>query len=61
LRLVVAASGQLVASNVVRGSGLEALDQAALGMVRRARLPPLPAAMAPGPVSFTVPIVFALR
>jgi len=61
LTLVIAADGRLLSSDIVTGSGFEALDRAALGMVRRARLP----AMAPGfgaeNATFTIPIVFAIR
>jgi protein TonB len=61
LHLVIAASGRLLESRVAAGSGIEALDRAALGMVRRATLPPLAPALGAESAAFTVPIVFALR
>ncbi len=61
VHLVVAASGRLLAARVATGSGLDTLDQAALGMVRRARLPPLGPGFGAESASFTIPIVFAIR
>ena len=61
IHLVIAASGKLLAAQVVTGSGLETLDQAALGMVRRARLPPLTPGLGAESATFTIPIVFAIR
>ena len=61
IHLVIAASGKLLATQVATGSGLDTLDQAALGMVRRARLPPLAAGFGAESATFTIPIVFAMR
>jgi protein TonB len=61
IHLVIAASGTLLAAHVVTGSGLETLDLAALGMVRRARLPPLTPGLGAESATFTIPIVFAIR
>lgn len=61
LHLVIASSGRLVASEVVTSSGFEPLDRAALGMVRRATLPPLAPGLGAESATFTIPIVFALR
>ncbi len=61
IHLVIAASGRLIASQVIAGSGLDTLDQAALGMVRRARLPPLTPGLGAESAAFTIPIVFAIR
>lgn len=61
LTLVIAADGRLLSSGVVTGSGFAALDQAALGMVRRARLPPLGPGFGAESATFTIPIVFAIR
>jgi periplasmic protein TonB len=61
VHLVVAASGKLLAVHVAGGSGLETLDHAALGMVRRARLPPLAPGFGAESASFTIPIVFTMR
>jgi periplasmic protein TonB len=61
IHLVIAASGKLLAAQVVTGSGLDTLDQAALGMVRRARLPPLTPGLGAESAIFTIPIVFAIR
>jgi periplasmic protein TonB len=61
IHLVIAASGKLLAAKIVTGSGLDTLDQAALGMVRRARLPPLTPRLGAESATFTIPIVFAIR
>lgn len=61
IHLVIAASGKLLAAQVVTGSGLEMLDRAALGMVQRARLPPLSPGFGAESATFTIPIVFAMR
>jgi len=61
LHLVIAASGRLLASEVATSSGFEALDRAALGMARRATLPPLAPGLGAESATFTIPIVFALR
>ncbi len=61
IHLVIAASGKLLAAQVVTGSGLDMLDRAALGMVQRARLPPLSSGFGAESATFTIPIVFAMR
>lgn len=61
LTLAIAADGRLLSSDIVTGSGFEALDRAALGMVRRARLPPLTPGFGAESATFTIPIVFAIR
>lgn len=61
LHLVIAASGKLLAAHIVTSSGLETLDRAALGMVQRARLPPLGPGFGAESATFTVPIAFAMR
>ena len=61
IHLVIAASGKLIAAQVATGSGLETLDRAALGMVQRARLPPLGPGLGAESATFTIPIVFAIR
>lgn len=61
LQIVIAASGKLLSARVLTGSGQEALDQAALGMVQRARLPPLTPGLGAESATFTIPIVFAMR
>ncbi len=61
VHLVIAASGKLLAAHVVTGSGLDTLDRAALGMVQRARLPPLGPGFGAESATFTIPIVFAMR
>lgn len=61
LTLVIAADGRLLSSDIVTASGFPALDQAALGMVRRARLPPLGPGFGAESATFTIPIVFAIR
>jgi protein TonB len=61
IHIVIAASGKLISARVLTGSGLESLDQAALGMVQRARLPPLTPGLGAESATFTIPIVFSMR
>ena len=61
IHLVIATSGKLLAAQVVTGSGLDMLDRAALGMVQRARLPPLSPGFGAESATFAIPIVFAIR
>lgn len=61
LAIVIATSGRLISAEVVGSSGFDALDKAALGMVRRAALPPLTPGLGAESASFTIPIVFAVR
>jgi len=61
IHLVITASGKLLAAQVMTGSGLETLDRAAIGMVQRARLPPLGPGLGAESATFTIPIVFAIR
>ncbi len=56
-----AASSKLPAARVLTGRTQESLDQAALGMVQRARLPPLPPGLGVESAAFTNPIYFAMR
>ncbi len=60
VRFTMDRSGQVTAAQVVRGSGSEALDRAALTMLKDARLPPLPDAMPQPTITVTVQIRFAL-
>ena len=61
LTIVIATNGRLISADVVGSSGFDALDKAALGMVRRATLPPLAPGLGAESASFTIPIVFAVR
>lgn len=61
LNIVIATNGRLISAEVVGSSGYDALDKAALGMVRRAALPPLTPGLGAESASFTIPIVFAVR
>jgi protein TonB len=61
VRFTMDRSGQVTAVQVVRGSGSEALDQAAVTMLRGATLPPLPGAMPQPTITVTVQIRFELR
>ncbi len=60
VRFTMDRSGQVTTVDVVRGSGSEALDRAALTMLRGARLPPLPDAMGQPMITVTVQIRFGL-
>jgi protein TonB len=46
---------------IVRGSGSDLLDQAALAVLQEARLPPFPADMTLPQLSMTVPIHYRLE
>jgi protein TonB len=59
LKLDLAADGALVDCEVVRSSGYELLDEAALDMVRRTA--PLPPSTTGAPLTLTIPIVFSLN
>jgi protein TonB len=61
VRFTMDRSGQVTAVQVVRGSGSETLDQAAVTMLRGATLPPLPGAMPQSTITVTVQIRFALQ
>lgn len=61
LAIVIATNGRLISADVVGSSGFDVLDKAALGMVRRATLPPLAPGLGAESASFTIPIVFAVR
>ncbi|OUS20469.1 hypothetical protein A9Q95_08900 [Rhodobacterales bacterium 59_46_T64] len=59
LRLTVQSSGALSSVSVARSSGHSALDQAAVGAVKRAgRLPRAPKGLPKSSYSFTLPVVF---
>ena len=54
--------GRLLSSRIEQSSGIAALDQEALDLLRRAQpFPPLPAEVADTQLRLTVPIKFALR
>lgn len=55
---VVSDSGAIVSARVAGSSGNDRLDQAALGMVRSARVPAPPPGLAGGRHAFTVPLSF---
>ncbi len=61
LRFTAARNGQVLEVNLVRGSGSEALDQAAQTLVRDARLPAFPEDMPMPRQSVTVPIRYRLE
>ncbi|HEV2131879.1 MAG TPA: TonB family protein [Longimicrobiaceae bacterium] len=61
VRLRLAPDGSLVAAQLVRDTGFALLDQAALGMVRRAApYPRLPEEIGEGQIEVLVPIQFSL-
>lgn len=61
VRLRLAADGSLLNAQLVRDTGFAVLDEAALGMVRRAApFPRLPAEFADGQIEILVPIQFSL-
>lgn len=58
LNISVSTKGRLIAVSLAQSSGHAAIDQAALGAVRKARLPRSPKAISPGNYSFTFRMVF---
>ncbi|MBS0558843.1 MAG: energy transducer TonB [Proteobacteria bacterium] len=60
VRFTMDCSGHVRAAEIVRGSGSEALDQAALAMLQGANLPALPETMMQASVTVTVQIRYAL-
>jgi protein TonB len=59
VRFVIQRSGAATAIALAHPSGVSAIDQAALAMVRRASpFPPLPAEFAPASMSLSLPIHF---
>jgi len=60
LRITVTAAGDIVAPEVLRGSGSDMLDQAALSMVRGARVPPFPPDMSQSKVTLNVGVGYRL-
>lgn len=58
LNISVSTKGRLIAVSLAQNSGHAAIDQAALGAVRKARLPRSPKAISPGNYSFTFRMVF---
>lgn len=58
LHITVSTKGRLIAVSLAQSSGHAAIDQAALGAVRKARLPRSPKAISPGNYSFTFRMVF---
>ena len=57
----IAASGAITGARLARSSGNQALDQAAMDAVRRARVPPIPREVGSNSMSFTVPMSFSIR
>lgn len=58
VRFVVSSSGALISVGIARSSGNGSLDQAALRMVRSARIPAAPAGTSGSRHPFTVPVRF---
>jgi protein TonB len=62
LAVTIDRQGKVVSSKIVKSSGSTVLDAEALDMIKRAApLPPPPAGIADGDLSFVVPIRFAAR
>lgn len=58
VRFVVTETGSVVSPGIARSSGNDRLDQAALGMVRGARVPPPPDGSGITSHPFTIPVTF---
>lgn len=61
LFFVIDRDGQVVESRVAKTSGHEILDQAALAILEKNPLPPLPANIDDDEIAVTVPVTFRLR
>lgn len=61
VRFTVSRDGQVLDAQVVRGSGSDLLDQAALSMFRGGRAPPFPIDMIQAQVTTTVSIRYRLQ
>ena len=61
VRFTVGRDGQVLEAQLVRSSGSDLLDQAALSMFRGGRAPPFPADMAQPQVTTTVSIRYRLQ
>jgi TonB family protein len=62
VRFTIDRAGHVVSAHLVNTSGIPTFDEAAIAMVRRADpMPPPPAALGDGPLTFTVPVVFRTR
>ena len=61
VRFTVARDGQVLDAQIVRGSGWELLDRAALTMFRDGQAPPFPAGMTQPEVTTTTSIRFRLE
>jgi protein TonB len=61
LGIVVARDGRVLNVVLAAGSGFEALDGAAVAMLRNARLPPFPAAMTQSEIMVKVPLRYTLE
>ena len=61
LRITVASTGDVVAQEVQRSSGSDSLDQAALAVVRGARVPAFPPDMTQPRTVVTVAITYRLE
>ena len=59
--LIVIENGQLVSATLVDESGQSVLDEAALALVKKTKLPPVPAALAGQRLEFLLPIDYKLR
>jgi protein TonB len=61
LGIIVARDGRVLEVALTRGSGFASLDDAALAMLRDARVPPFPTAMPQARISVTVPVRYTLE
>lgn len=59
--LIVIENGQLVSATLVDESGQSVLDEAALALVKKTKLPPVPAALAGQRLEFLLPIDYKLK
>ncbi len=56
IEATIAPDGRIVSARLARGSGIRAIDDAALGAVQRGGFPPFGPHMPAGPITVSVPI-----
>jgi periplasmic protein TonB len=62
VKLTIDESGHIVSSSIVRGSGYEMFDDAALSMIQRSDpVPRPPAIVAQQGLTFTLPVIYRVK
>lgn len=61
LDITIAPSGQLLASSILKSSGVPELDRAALASLKRTHFPPIPSNVSAGSYRVTVPFQYNMH